>query len=128
MSSSKYVETAFGIFPLKHFFGDSYRQPNFNRKRQTVEDESDMTAEEQTTQRQIKAIIQQCVDNEDKNAPMTDEQLMEKLKEQGLNLARRTVPAGISAMESYDYLYCNALEWAKQGWVDYLNPQIYWSS
>ncbi len=91
VSSSKYVETAFGIFPLKHFFGDSYRQPNFNRKRQTVEDESDMTAEEQTTQRQIKAIIQQCVDNEDKNAPMTDEQLMEKLKEQGLNLARRTV-------------------------------------
>lgn len=39
-----------------------------------------------------------------------------------------SLPAGISAMESYDYLYCNALEWAKQGWVDYLNPQIYWST
>ena len=38
------------------------------------------------------------------------------------------LPSGISAMESYDYLYCNALEWAKQGWVDYLNPQIYWST
>jgi len=38
------------------------------------------------------------------------------------------LPAGISAMESYDYLYCNAVEWAKQGWVDYLNPQIYWST
>lgn len=39
-----------------------------------------------------------------------------------------SLPAGISAMESYDYLYCNAIEWAKQGWVDYLNPQIYWST
>lgn len=39
-----------------------------------------------------------------------------------------SLPAGISAMESYDYLYCNALEWTKQGWVDYLNPQIYWST
>jgi RNA polymerase sigma-54 factor len=91
VSSSKYVETSFGIFPLKHFFGDSYRQPNFNRKKQPVEEDSDTTIEEQTTLRQIKAIIQQCVDNEDKKTPMTDEQLMEKLKEQGLNLARRTV-------------------------------------
>ena len=39
-----------------------------------------------------------------------------------------SLPSGISAMESYDYLYCNAIEWAKQGWVDYLNPQIYWST
>lgn len=39
-----------------------------------------------------------------------------------------SLPSGISAMESYDYLYCNALEWTKQGWVDYLNPQIYWST
>ena len=91
VSSSKYVETAFGIFPLKHFFGDSYRQPNFNRRRLAMEEDSDTMVEEQTTQRQIKAIIQRCVDNEDKNEPMTDEQLMEKLKEQGLNLARRTV-------------------------------------
>ena len=35
---------------------------------------------------------------------------------------------GTTAMESYDYLYCNAIEWAKQGWVDYLNPQVYWST
>ena len=39
-----------------------------------------------------------------------------------------SLPEGIRAMESYDYLYCNAVEWAKQGWVDYLNPQIYWST
>ena len=39
-----------------------------------------------------------------------------------------SLPSGISAMESYDYLYCNALEWVKQGWVDYINPQIYWST
>ena len=39
-----------------------------------------------------------------------------------------SLPSGISAMESYDQLYCNAVEWAKQGWVDYLAPQIYWST
>lgn len=39
-----------------------------------------------------------------------------------------SLPVGISAMESYDYLYCNAVEWTKQGWVDYLAPQMYWSS
>lgn len=33
-----------------------------------------------------------------------------------------------TAMESYDYIYCNPVEWAKQGWVDYLNPQVYWST
>ena len=33
-----------------------------------------------------------------------------------------------TAMESYDYLYCNPVEWAKQGWVDYLNPQVYWAT
>ena len=39
-----------------------------------------------------------------------------------------SLPTGISAVESYDYLYCNAVEWAKQGWVDYLAPQMYWST
>lgn len=39
-----------------------------------------------------------------------------------------SLPAGIRAMDAYDYLYCNPIEWAKQGWVDYLNPQIYWST
>ena len=33
-----------------------------------------------------------------------------------------------TAMESYDYLYCNPVEWAQKGWVDYLNPQVYWST
>ena len=33
-----------------------------------------------------------------------------------------------TAMESYDALYCNPVEWAKKGWVDYLNPQVYWST
>ena len=33
-----------------------------------------------------------------------------------------------TAMESYDYLYCNPVEWAKKGWVDYLKPQVQWST
>ena len=39
-----------------------------------------------------------------------------------------SLPGGIRAMDAYEYLYCNPVEWAKQGWVDYLNPQIYWST
>lgn len=39
-----------------------------------------------------------------------------------------SLPAGIRAMDAYDYLYCNPIEWLAQGWVDYLNPQIYWST
>ena len=96
VSNCKYAETPFGIFPLKSFFGDSYRQPNFSKQRkEDVEGkeapEIDVEKEEPTTLRQIKAIIQECVDGEDKRRPMTDEQLVEKLKEQGYDLARRTV-------------------------------------
>jgi uncharacterized repeat protein (TIGR02543 family) len=39
-----------------------------------------------------------------------------------------SLPGGIRAMDAYESLYCNPVEWAKQGWVDYLNPQIYWST
>lgn len=39
-----------------------------------------------------------------------------------------SLPAGISTADPYEQLFCNPVEWAKQGWVDYLNPQIYWST
>ncbi len=40
---------------------------------------------------------------------------------------RPGVPAGIEAgLDSYDQLACDARKWLKNGWVDYLAPQLYW--
>ena len=39
-----------------------------------------------------------------------------------------TLPSGISGGDIYNNLYCNTVEWVKGGYVDYVNPQIYWST
>ncbi len=39
-----------------------------------------------------------------------------------------SLPSGIWGMDAYTTLYCNTLEWIKQGTVDYVAPQIYWST
>lgn len=92
VSASKYVETAFGIFPLKHFFGDSYRKPAFMKQNaETDTPAQEETKEETLTQRQVRVIIKECVEAEDKQAPLTDEQLVAVLKEKGYDIARRTV-------------------------------------
>lgn len=96
VSNCKYAETPYGIFPLKWFFGDSYRQPNFckpKKEKDEADDTADLLVEENepTSVRQIKAIIQECVAGEDKRRPMTDEQIMAELKEKGYDVARRTV-------------------------------------
>ena len=36
------------------------------------------------------------------------------------------VPAGITGLDSYSQLYCDAPTWMAQGWLDYLTPQLYW--
>ena len=38
-----------------------------------------------------------------------------------------TLPEGIRGADSYTHLYCNPIEWIKNGYVDYVNPQLYWS-
>ena len=38
------------------------------------------------------------------------------------------LPSGISGGDIYNTLYCNTVEWIKGGYVDYVNPQIYWST
>jgi RNA polymerase sigma-54 factor len=75
VSNSKYVQTEFGIFPLKYFFSES------------------MTNDvgEEISTREIKQILIQCIENEDKNKPVTDETLSEILKTKGYIIARRTV-------------------------------------
>lgn len=71
----KYVQTHFGIYPLKYFFSEGLVTKS---------------GEEAST-REIKAILTESIDSEDKRKPMTDEQLVDLLSAKGYNVARRTV-------------------------------------
>lgn len=75
VANSKYVETQFGTFLLKSFFSES------------------LTTEsgEEVSSREVKKILQDAVDAEDKRKPLADEKLAKLLKEKGYNIARRTV-------------------------------------
>ena len=75
VSNSKYIQTHFGIYALKYFFSEGMQTD---------------TGEEVST-REIKTILQECVDNEDKRHPLTDEKLALILKEKSYVVARRTV-------------------------------------
>lgn len=75
VSNSKYVQTNFGIYPLKFFFVDGY----------TTEDGEEMSV------REIRKILKECIDRENKKKPLTDDELAEILKEKGYPIARRTV-------------------------------------
>ncbi len=92
VSNSKYAETDFGTLPLKFFFGDTYHKPAIvqankkSKKEDTLQDEKEIA-----TLRQVRAIIQECVDNEDKHHPLNDEQLADILQKKGFDMARRTV-------------------------------------
>ena len=46
---------------------------------------------EEVSTREIKKILQDCIDNENKRKPLTDDKLSEILNEKGYNIARRTV-------------------------------------
>lgn len=75
VSNSKYVQTNFGIYSLKYFFSESMQTD---------------TGEE-ISSREVKAILKECIENEDKKKPLTDDKLSEILKEKGYIIARRTV-------------------------------------
>ncbi|MHB9142519.1 MAG: RNA polymerase factor sigma-54, partial [Paludibacter sp.] len=75
VSNSKYIQTEFGIFPVKYFFSESMT--------------NDMGEEVST--REIKQILLECVENEDKSKPINDDTLAEVLKTKGYIIARRTV-------------------------------------
>ena len=75
VSNSKYVQTNYGIYPLKYFFSDGY----------TTEDGEEMSV------REIRKILKECIEGEDKKKPLTDDELADILKEKGYPIARRTV-------------------------------------
>ncbi len=73
--NSKYIQTPFGIYPLKHFFSEGMTT----------------NSGEEVSTREIKKILQESVDNEDKSKPLTDEELVELLTSKGYNISRRTI-------------------------------------
>ncbi len=75
VSNSKYIQTNFGIYPLKYFFSEGMQKDDG----------------EEVSTREIKKILQECIENEDKHKPLTDEKLAQILKEKSYNIARRTV-------------------------------------
>jgi RNA polymerase sigma-54 factor len=75
VSNSKYIQTHFGIYPLKYFFSEGMQKD---------------TGEEVST-REIKKILQDCIGREEKRRPLTDEKLAKILKEKSYPIARRTV-------------------------------------
>lgn len=75
VSNSKYVQTNFGIYPLKFFFSDGYDTGNG----------------EETSVREIKKCLKELVDHENKEHPLTDDELCQRMAEKGYPIARRTV-------------------------------------
>lgn len=73
--NSKYIETHFGIFPLKYFFSEGMEN----------------SEGEEVSTRELKKALQDCVDSEDKHKPLTDEQLVVEMNKRGYKVARRTI-------------------------------------
>ena len=75
VASSKYVQTPFGTFLLKSFFSESMQNAEG----------------EEVSTREIKKILKDLIESEEPQKPLTDEELMDRLKEKGYIIARRTV-------------------------------------
>ena len=73
--NSKYIETHFGIFPLKYFFSEGLENQEG----------------EEVSTRELKKVLQECVDGEDKHKPLTDDQLVSEMEKRGYKVARRTI-------------------------------------
>lgn len=73
--NSKYIETPYKIYPLKYFFSEGLMNK----------------AGEEVSTRELKTVLKQIVDAEDKHKPLTDEQLVSELSAKGYNVARRTI-------------------------------------
>jgi RNA polymerase sigma-54 factor len=75
VANSKYIQTSWGIISLKYFFSEGITNDDG----------------EEVSSREVKKILKEAIDSEDKHKPLPDEKLMEILKEKGYNIARRTV-------------------------------------
>ena len=75
VSNSKYVQTNYGLFPLRFFFSDGY----------TTEEGEELSV------REIKQLLKECVEHENRECPYNDDELADILREKGYPIARRTI-------------------------------------
>ncbi len=75
VANSKYIETHFGIFPLKYFFSESIKNQ----------------AGEDISTRELKKVLQEIIDGENKQQPLTDDEIVDMMRAKGYNVARRTI-------------------------------------
>jgi RNA polymerase sigma-54 factor len=75
VANSKYVQTEFGTYLLKYFFSESLTTDSG----------------EEVSTKEVKAILQELIEGEDKLKPLSDDELTDQLQEKGYNIARRTV-------------------------------------
>ncbi|MCQ2193601.1 MAG: RNA polymerase factor sigma-54 [Paludibacteraceae bacterium] len=75
VSNSKFIQTNFGVYPLKFFFSETMQNDQ-------GEDVSTIA---------VKTILQECINAEDKRKPLTDDQLTDILAQKGYPIARRTI-------------------------------------
>ncbi len=73
--NSKYIETHFGIYPLKYFFSEGLENQDG----------------EEVSTRELKMALRECVDAENKRKPLTDDQLVAEMNKRGYKVARRTI-------------------------------------
>jgi RNA polymerase sigma-54 factor len=75
VTTAKYVHTPQGIFELKYFFNSSIRR----------------TTEEDIASESVKSKIREIVGGEDTRRPLSDQRIVQILREGGIVIARRTV-------------------------------------
>jgi RNA polymerase sigma-54 factor len=75
IASNKSVQTDFGVIPLKFFFSEGISTDSG----------------EDVSSREVKSVIKEMIEAEEKSKPLADEKLEEMLNEKGYNIARRTV-------------------------------------
>ncbi|OJJ13875.1 RNA polymerase sigma-54 factor [marine bacterium AO1-C] len=75
VANSKSIQTDFGIYPLKYFFSEGI---------------STKTGED-VSSREVKHVLKELVNAENKKKPLSDDKLEKLLKEKGYKIARRTV-------------------------------------
>ena len=75
VANSKHIQTTFGTYLLKYFFSESLSTDDG----------------EEVSSREVKQILKDAIEAEQKRKPLTDEKLMKLLNDKGYNIARRTV-------------------------------------
>jgi len=78
VSSGKYIQSIWGVFELKYFFVSRLKNSGDNN-------DDDQSSDK------VKGMIQEIISNENPDSPVSDEEVLNLLKEKGITVARRTI-------------------------------------